>query len=203
ALQGPHRRSHAERRDSDGAGGDQGGECDNREADCRHDADPARKHHETSAWLGRAVNGVRAASASAVMTLSKIVTRTGPGESRTRSNPAASATALAPCRMAECANSGGGAKGSDRQTGSTWSRPNRTVTHRTAMRINAKAGAARKIQTAKGRSNAPATIRKAAYSESSQRLSNPAIARRTPTGEKLMNTAASSAQTTNGDRPTA
>ena len=57
--------------------------------------------------------------ASAAMTLNNTVTRTAPGALRTRSKPPASATAVAPCRIAECANSRGGANENDRHTGFT------------------------------------------------------------------------------------
>ena len=89
-------RPDAERGGADPGGGHEGGDGDDGETDRRHDADPGWQHHETSAGLGRAVNGVTNARASAAMTLSSTVTSIAPGEPRTRSNPAASATAVAP-----------------------------------------------------------------------------------------------------------
>src|SRR5216110_1353424 len=114
-----HRGAYTERRGSECRCANQGGECDNRKTDRGDDANPGWQHHETSVDLGCAVNGVSAAMASAAMTLSSTVISTAPEAPRTRSNPAASATALTPCRIGAYANSRGGAKGSERQTGST------------------------------------------------------------------------------------
>src|SRR5262249_39779284 len=141
-LEGFHRRADAQRRRDHRDGRHERGERDDRETDGGDDANPGGKHQVTSAGFGRAVNGVRSASASAAITLSSTVTSTAPAAPRTRSNPAASAMAVAPWRMSECANSGGGANGSDRHTGSTWSSPKRTVTQRARTRTRASAGAA-------------------------------------------------------------